>query len=187
MDTKTVKGKYNYLLLISIYLSAQIWDTAGQERYRAITSAYYRGAVGALLVYDISKHVTFENVERWLKELRDHAEQNIVIMLVGNKSDLRHKRAVTTEDAMQFAESNNLAFIETSALDATGVDEAFRQILTEIYRLMSRKTITTAAGTGGKGVAAKGVPQGQKIANNNKKVNLKQAPAQPANGGGCCK
>lgn len=56
---------------------------------RAITSAYYRGAVGALLVYDISKHVTFENVERWLKELRDHAEANIVVMLVGNKSDLR--------------------------------------------------------------------------------------------------
>jgi len=111
-------------------VKAQIWDTAGQERYRAITSAYYRGAVGALLVYDISKQVTFENVERWLKELRDHAEPNIVIMLVGNKSDLKHKRAVSTETAMAFAETNNLAFIETSALDATGVDEAFRQILT---------------------------------------------------------
>ena len=92
MDTKTVKGKYNYLLQISIYFTAQIWDTAGQKRYRAITSAYYRGAVGALLVYDISKHVTFENVERWLKELRDYAEQNIVIILVGNESDLRHNR-----------------------------------------------------------------------------------------------
>ena len=66
-------------------IKAQIWDTAGQERYRAITSAYYRGAVGALLVYDISKHGTFENVERWLKELRDHAEANIVVMLVGDK------------------------------------------------------------------------------------------------------
>uniref|UniRef100_A0A4W3K1J5 RAB11a, member RAS oncogene family n=1 Tax=Callorhinchus milii TaxID=7868 RepID=A0A4W3K1J5_CALMI len=69
-------------------IKAQIWDTAGQERYRAITSAYYRGAVGALLVYDIAKHLTYENVERWLKELRDHADSNIVIMLVGNKSDL---------------------------------------------------------------------------------------------------
>jgi Ras-related protein Rab-11A len=84
-------------------IKAQIWDTAGQERYRAITSAYYRGAVGALLVYDISKHQTFENVTRWLKELRDHADSNIVIMLVGNKSDLRHLRAVPTEDAKQFA------------------------------------------------------------------------------------
>ncbi|CAI5734673.1 unnamed protein product [Peronospora destructor] len=122
-------------------IKAQIWDTAGQERYRAITSAYYRGAVGALLVYDITKHGTFENVERWLKELRDHADINTVIMLVGNKSDLRHLRAVSTEEAMAFAEKNNLAFIETSALEATGVDSAFQRILTEIYKLMSRKTI----------------------------------------------
>uniref|UniRef100_A0AAY4DBA3 Ras-related protein Rab-25 n=1 Tax=Denticeps clupeoides TaxID=299321 RepID=A0AAY4DBA3_9TELE len=85
-------------------VKAQIWDTAGQERYRAITSAYYRGAVGALLVYDIAKHLTYENVERWLKELRDHADSNIVIMLVGNKSDLRHLRAVPTDEARAFAE-----------------------------------------------------------------------------------
>ena len=87
-------------------IKAQIWDTAGQERYRAITSAYYRGAVGALLVYDISKHQTYENVTRWLKELRDHADSNIVIMLVGNKSDLRHLRAVPTEEAKQFASTS---------------------------------------------------------------------------------
>lgn len=92
VDSKTIK--------------AQIWDTAGQERYRAITSAYYRGAVGALLVYDISKHQTYDNVNRWLKELRDHADSNIVIMLVGNKSDLRHLRAVPTEDAKQFASAS---------------------------------------------------------------------------------
>lgn len=147
VDSKTVK--------------AQIWDTAGQERYRAITSAYYRGAVGALLVYDISKRATFENVERWLKELRDHAEPNIVIMLVGNKSDLRHKRAVSTEDAMSFAETNSLAFIETSALDATGVDEAFRQILTEIYRIMSRRAMAAGPQQGGN----RSVPsKGEKIA-----------------------
>uniref|UniRef100_A0A3P8NTB7 Ras-related protein Rab-25 n=1 Tax=Astatotilapia calliptera TaxID=8154 RepID=A0A3P8NTB7_ASTCA len=84
-------------------IKAQIWDTAGQERYRAITSAYYRGAVGALLVYDIAKHLTYENVDRWLKELRDHADNNIVIMLVGNKSDLRHLRAVPTDEARAFA------------------------------------------------------------------------------------
>jgi Ras-related protein Rab-11A len=124
-------------------IKAQIWDTAGQERYRAITSAYYRGAVGALLVYDISKPQTFENVERWLKELRDHADANIVVMLVGNKMDLRHLRSVSTEEAIAFAEANNLAFIETSALDSTGVDSAFHRILTEIYRLMSRKTIAS--------------------------------------------
>ena len=140
-------------------IKAQIWDTAGQERYRAITSAYYRGAVGALLVYDIAKHLTYENVERWLRELRDHADQNIVIMLVGssetcrvvdlfsaclqiamfriviwsqvgNKSDLRHLRAVPTEESKAFAEKNNLSFIETSALDSTNVETAFHNILT---------------------------------------------------------
>jgi Ras-related protein Rab-11A len=127
VDSKTIK--------------AQIWDTAGQERYRAITSAYYRGAVGALLVYDISKHQTYENVTRWLKELRDHADANIVIMLVGNKSDLRHLRAVPTEEAKAFASENHLSFIETSALDASNVELAFQNILTEIYRIVSSKAL----------------------------------------------
>jgi len=158
-------------------VKAQIWDTAGQERYRAITSAYYRGAVGALLVYDISKHLSFENVERWLKELRDHAEPNIVVMLVGNKSDLRHRRTVPTEEAMAFAENNNLAFIETSALDSSGVEEAFRQILTEIYRLMSRKAITSeGAQTTGQ------VPSGQSVP-----INRENTEKQPnKQSGGCC-
>jgi small GTP-binding protein len=119
-------------------IKAQIWDTAGQERYRAITSAYYRGAVGALLVYDIAKYSTFKNVERWLTELRENADKNIVIMLVGNKSDLRHLREVPTEEAKAFAEKNHLSFVETSALDSTNVEIAFQNILTEIYHLMSK-------------------------------------------------
>ncbi|KAI7827366.1 small GTPase [Kickxella alabastrina] len=130
VDTKTIK--------------AQIWDTAGQERYRAITSAYYRGAVGALLVYDIAKHPTYENVTIWLKELRDHADSNIVIMLVGNKSDLRHLRAVPTDEAKQFAAENGLFFIETSALDSSNVEQSFKQILTEIYRIVSNKAIESS-------------------------------------------
>ncbi|BAM79145.1 small GTP-binding protein of Rab family [Cyanidioschyzon merolae strain 10D] len=124
-------------------IKAQIWDTAGQERYRAITSAYYRGAVGALLVYDISKRSSFENAERWLKELRDHADQNIVIMLVGNKSDLKHLRAVTTEEGQQYADARGLSFIETSALDASHVEEAFVRILTDIYRLVHKRHLAS--------------------------------------------
>ena len=81
-------------------------------------------------MYDISKHITYENVVRWLKELRDHADSNIVIMLVGNKSDLRHLRAVPTEEAKAFAAENSLSFIETSALDASNVELAFQNILT---------------------------------------------------------
>ncbi|KAG0198670.1 hypothetical protein BGX28_007903 [Mortierella sp. GBA30] len=118
-------------------IKAQIWDTAGQERYRAITSAYYRGAVGALLLYDITQHGTYESVSRWLSEVREHADSNIIVMLVGNKSDLRHLRSIHTEEAKGFAEENGLMFIETSALDATNVDIAFTNLLTEIYKVVT--------------------------------------------------
>ncbi|XP_056366772.1 ras-related protein Rab-11A-like isoform X2 [Oenanthe melanoleuca] len=128
VDNKTVK--------------AQIWDTAGQERYRAITSAYYRGAVGALLVYDIAKSLTYESAERWLRELREHAAAGIAVMLVGNKSDLRHLRAVPTERARSFAEENGLSFLETSALDSTNVETAFHSILSEIYHTVSQRQMS---------------------------------------------
>jgi GTPase SAR1 family protein len=113
----------------------------GSCRYRAITSAYYRGAVGALVVYDVTRHVTFENVERWLRELKDHTDANIVIMLVGNKADLRHLRAVPTEDAKAFAEKENAFFMETSALEAMNVEGAFTEVLTNIHRVVSRKAL----------------------------------------------
>ncbi|EPS57447.1 hypothetical protein M569_17370, partial [Genlisea aurea] len=122
-------------------VKAQIWDTAGQERYRAITSAYYRGAVGALLVYDITRHVTFENVERWLKELRGHTDPNIVVMLVGNKADLRHLRAVSTEKAKAFAERESTFFMETSAMEALNVENSFTEVLTQIYHVVSKKAL----------------------------------------------
>ncbi|XP_026659518.1 ras-related protein RABA2a-like [Phoenix dactylifera] len=142
-------------------IKAQIWDTAGQERYRAITSAYYRGALGALLVYDMTKPTTFENVSRWLKELRDHADSNIVIMLIGNKSDLSHLRAVATEDAQSFAEREGLSFIETSALEAINVEKAFQLILAEIYRSISKKNISSdEPGQGPTG----GIKEGKTIA-----------------------
>ncbi|ERN20073.1 hypothetical protein AMTRI_Chr11g101370 [Amborella trichopoda] len=128
------------LLVEGKTVKAQIWDTAGQERYRAITSAYYRGALGALLVYDVTKPQTFENASRWLKELRDHADSNIVVMLVGNKTDLRHLRGVATEDAQGFAEREGLSFLETSALESTNVERAFQSILGEIYRIISKKS-----------------------------------------------
>ncbi|TYH94536.1 hypothetical protein ES332_A12G048100v1 [Gossypium tomentosum] len=124
-------------------VKAQIWDTAGQERYRAITSAYYRGALGALLVYDVTKPTTFENVSRWLKELRDHVDSNIVIMMIGNKTDLKHLRAVATEDGQSYAEKEGLSFIETSALEAINVEKAFQTILSEIYRKISKKSLSS--------------------------------------------
>ena len=122
-------------------VKAQIWDTAGQERYRAITSAYYRGAVGALLVYDITKKQTFDNVQRWLRELRDHADSNIVIMMAGNKCDLNHLRAVSEKDGQGLAEREELSFLETSALEATNIEKAFQTVLTEIYHIISKKAL----------------------------------------------
>ncbi|XP_041964231.1 ras-related protein Rab-25b [Alosa sapidissima] len=128
--------------LNGLTIKAQIWDTAGLERYRAITSAYYRGAVGALLVYDISKHLTYESAARWLKELYDHADPHIVVMLVGNKSDLASVRSVPTEDAKGFAEKNGLLFMETSALESTNVEVAFNNVLTEIHKKVSSREVT---------------------------------------------
>lgn len=114
-------------------VKAQIWDTAGQERYRAITSAYYRGAVGALLVYDVTKKETFADVEKWLTELRDHADSKIVIMLTGNKCDLQHLRSVSTQDAEIYAAKEDLLFLETSALNSVNIDTAFQKVLSVIH------------------------------------------------------
>ncbi|XP_032375202.1 ras-related protein Rab-25b [Etheostoma spectabile] len=122
-------------------IKAQIWDTAGLERYRAITSAYYRGAVGALLVFDITKHLTYESVERWLKELYDHADPHIVVMLVGNKTDLESERSVPNEEAKDYAEKNGLLYLETSALESTNVEAAFNSVLSEIQRKVSSKEV----------------------------------------------
>ncbi|KAG6490820.1 ras-related protein Rab2BV-like [Zingiber officinale] len=137
-------------------VKAQIWDTAGQERYRAITSAYYRGAVGALLVYDITKKQTFDNVQRWLRELRDHADSNIVVMMAGNKSDLTHLRAVSESEGQEFAEKEGLSFLETSALGSLNVEKAFQVVLTEIYHIMNKKALAAQEAARNAGLPGQG-------------------------------
>jgi len=123
-------------------IKAQIWDTCGQEQFRAIAKTYYKGAVGAMIVYDITKQGSFESVEKWYQDVKDYAEQNVVIMIVGNKSDLAHLREVKTEDVAAFAEKRNLAYIETSALDSTNVDIAFQRVIGEIYQLFLNANAT---------------------------------------------
>lgn len=86
------------------------------------------------MIYDITKHYTFENCDKWLKELHDYAQPNIVIMLVGNKCDMLHLRAVTQEEATKYASENKLLFMETSALDQTNVEAAFQLVIEEIYK-----------------------------------------------------
>lgn len=124
-------------------VKAQIWDTAGQERFRAVTSAYYRGAVGALVVYDISRRSTFDSVARWLDELKTHSETTVARMLVGNKSDLENIRDVSVEEGKSLAEAEGLFFIETSALDSTNVIKAFEIVIREIYNNISRKVLNS--------------------------------------------
>jgi len=114
-------------------IKLQIWDTAGQESFRSITRSYYRGAAGALLVYDITRRETFSHLTRWLEEARQNSHQNMVIMLIGNKSDLEHRRQVSREEGESFAQENGLVFLETSAKTAANVEDAFVRTAEKIY------------------------------------------------------
>jgi len=114
-------------------IKLQIWDTAGQESFKSITRSYYRGAAGALLVYDITRRDTFTHLTRWLEEVRQNGNPDTTIMLIGNKSDQDSRRQVTTEEGERFARENGLIFIETSAKTAANVEEAFINTTTVIY------------------------------------------------------
>jgi len=111
----------------------QIWDTAGQESFRSITRSYYRGAAGALLVYDITQRHTFNHLTSWLEDARQHSTSNMVIMLIGNKCDLFARREVQKEEGEAFAREHGLIFMETSAKTAANVEEAFINTAREIY------------------------------------------------------
>jgi len=119
-------------------IKGQIWDTSGEERYRAVTSAYYRGSVGAVIAFDVTKYKTFTNLETWLDQLKQYADPNIVICIVGNKIDLPN-REVTTREASEFARDNGCFYMETSALDGTGVNQAFYKVMEKIYTMVKSK------------------------------------------------
>ena len=108
-----------------LIVRAQIWDTAGEERYKSVSKVYYRGAVGALLIYDITNRRSFENCAEWLNRLKENSLEDIIIMLVGNKTDLVENREVSLAEGEEFAQKNELAFMETSALDGNNVATAF--------------------------------------------------------------
>lgn len=110
----------------------EIWDTAGQERYHSLAPMYYRGAQAALIVYDITSKDSFHKAQNWIRELQRQANANIVIALVGNKLDLASKRMVENSEAKEYAEENNLLFMETSAKTAINVVEVFTAIATRL-------------------------------------------------------
>ncbi|THU57476.1 hypothetical protein C4D60_Mb03t03930 [Musa balbisiana] len=110
------------------------FQPAGQESFRSITRSYYRGAAGALLVYDITRRETFNHLASWLEDARQHTNPNMTIMLIGNKCDLAHRRAVSTEEGEQFAKEHGLIFMEASAKTAQNVEEAFTRTAATIYK-----------------------------------------------------
>jgi small GTP-binding protein len=112
--------------LNGVKVKIQIWDTAGQERYRSITNAYYKGSKGALLVYDISRKASFENVDKWMEELKMNSDGEVSVILIGNKSDMENEREVTREEGQAKATHYDIAFLETSAYQTLNIDKAFK-------------------------------------------------------------
>uniref|UniRef100_A0AC11CEA7 RAB1B, member RAS oncogene family n=1 Tax=Ovis aries TaxID=9940 RepID=A0AC11CEA7_SHEEP len=145
-------------------IKLQIWDTAGQERFRTITSSYYRGAHGIIVVYDVTDQESYANVKQWLQEIDRYASENVNKLLVGNKSDLTTKKVVDNTTAKEFADSLGIPFLETSAKNATNVEQAFMTMAAEIKKRM------------GPGAASGGERPNLKIDS----TPVKQA------GGGCC-
>ncbi|KAG2423550.1 hypothetical protein HXX76_015192 [Chlamydomonas incerta] len=114
----------------------QIWDTAGQERFRTITSAYYRGAQGIILVYDITDEASFNNVRNWMRNIEQHASDNVNKILVGNKLDLAEKRVVAESRGRALADEYGFRFFETSAKDNVCVEEAFLSVAKDVLHRM---------------------------------------------------
>jgi Ras-related protein Rab-1A len=155
--TVTIDGKI---------VKLQIWDTAGQERFRTITASYYRGAHGIIVVYDVTDLDSFNNIKQWLGEIDRYASEQVDRLIVGNKCDLVAKKAVDYATAKELADQLGISFIETSAKDATNVEQAFITMATTIKGRMASQASTD------------GSRAGVKISTS--------TPVKPASSGGCC-
>ena len=136
LNTKSTVGVEFGAKIIKIenkLIKAQIWDTAGEERYRSVTNAYYKGAKGAFVVYDITNKLSFESVEKWIQDLKINSDHNITLLLIGNKKDLEDKREVSKEEGEEKAKTFGLGFIETSACTGENIDKAFETMLKEVF------------------------------------------------------
>ncbi|CAG9329359.1 unnamed protein product [Blepharisma stoltei] len=153
-------------------IKLQIWDTAGQESFRSITRSYYRGAAGALLVYDITRRDTFLHLNSWLQDARENGNSGMSIILVGNKTDIESHRMVSTEEGLRFARENNLLFVEASAKNASNVEVAFMDVAKAIYEKIKEGTIHPSDENSG-------VRMGPSVAANSRL-------AKKQTNGGCC-
>lgn len=152
-------------------IKLQIWDTAGQERFRTITTAYYRGAMGIMLVYDVTSEKSFENITQWIKNIETHASDDVEKMILGNKCDMNDKRVVSTEAGEQLAEEYNVTLMETSAKSNINIEEAFTSMARNIKKKMDAKAVSRAAGQNNQGNVV--------VTNANNNNNN-------SSGGGCC-
>jgi Ras-related protein Rab-1A len=147
ISTIGVDFKIRTLELDGKTVKLQIWDTAGQERFRTITSSYYRGAHGIIVVYDVTDQESFTNVKQWMNEIDRYANDKVNKMLVGNKVDLTSKKVVDTDTAKEFAESLGIPFLETSAKNSTNVEQAFITMAAEIKKRMAQAPAAKAGGS----------------------------------------
>lgn len=150
-------------------IKLQIWDTAGQERFRTITTAYYRGAMGIILVYDITNEKSFDNIKTWIRNIEQHANEDVEKMILGNKCDMDDKRVITKEQGEKLASTYGVRFMETSAKAKIGVEEAFMAIATAIKEKMDRQVP---------------VPTKQSASGTTKVIRAEEGDAKPS--GGCC-
>ncbi|XP_053127858.1 ras-related protein Rab-8B isoform X1 [Hemicordylus capensis] len=131
-------------------IKLQIWDTAGQERFRTITTAYYRGAMGIMLVYDITSEKSFDNIKNWIRNIEEHASSDVERMILGNKCDMNEKRQVSKEKGEKLAIDYGIKFLETSAKSSINVEEAFFALARDIMTKLNRKMNDgSSAGAGG--------------------------------------
>ena len=135
MSTIGVEFGSKELVIEGHNVKVQIWDTAGQEKYKSITNAYYKGAKGAFVVYDITNKNSFDNADNWLNNLRASADKKCSIILIGNKSDLENKREVSIEQGEEKAKNSEIAFMETSALSGDNIYKAFEMMINEAYKI----------------------------------------------------
>uniref|UniRef100_A0A7S0ZZX3 Uncharacterized protein n=1 Tax=Noctiluca scintillans TaxID=2966 RepID=A0A7S0ZZX3_NOCSC len=130
-------------------IKLQLWDTGGQERFRTITSRYYRGAHGIIIVYDVTDRESFKNVQNWVGEIEKYAGDGVSKLLVGNKCDLASKKVVSTDEAKELADSLNMRLLETSAKNAHNVEEAFNTMAGEIKKRVASTQVRSGGGGGG--------------------------------------
>ena len=131
-NTIGVDFKIKTISLNDQVIKMQIWDTAGQDRFRTLTSSYYRGAHGIIIVYDVTNKDSFDNVRQWMTEIEKFASESVNKLLVGNKSDLEEQREVTSEEGMELAKKFDIPFLEVSAKNSTHVDDTFKTMASEI-------------------------------------------------------